>query len=61
MKKLRHFKCADCKVSSELLVEDKTVTIQCECKGEAKRMLSAPRCFGNTTGGSPSTNYTKPK
>jgi hypothetical protein len=60
MKKLRYFKCGKCNISIESLVKDSELTVKCECNGEAKRMLSAPRCFGNTTGGSPSTNYSKP-
>jgi predicted nucleic acid-binding Zn ribbon protein len=59
MKKLRYFKCVLCNQVTEVLVKDDTLTVKCECNGEARRMLSAPRCFGNTTGGSPSTNYSK--
>ena len=57
MKKLRYFKCDACSASTERLVKDSELTVKCECRGEAKRMLSAPRCFDNTTGGSPSSNY----
>ena len=34
---------------------------ECECGGIASRQLSAPRSFGNTTGKSPSSSYTKPR
>lgn len=54
MKKLRHFKCENEHVT-ERFVKDETRTIYCEeCGKDAKRMLSAPRCFTNTVGASPS-------
>lgn len=57
MKKIRYFKCHNEHVT-ERWVEDEITIVACsECKEEAKRMLSAPRSFGNTTGKSPSSNY----
>jgi transcription initiation factor IIE alpha subunit len=56
MKKLRYFTCPS-KHTSEQLVEDSVLTFQCDKCGEvAKRMMSAPRHFGNTTGRSPSSS-----
>lgn len=54
MKKIRSFKCQDCETQFERMVQDSVTVVKCECKGEARRMLSAPRCFNNTTGRSPS-------
>ena len=56
MKKLRAFKCP-CGQRIERLVEDDVRVIKCKCGKDANRTLSAPRCFGNTTGGSPSSRY----
>ncbi len=56
MKKIRYFKCV-CSKEIEKLVEDDVKVIECECGEFAMRMLSAPRCFGNTTGRSPAANY----
>lgn len=57
MKKYRNFKCSDGHMT-ERRVEDDTLIVDCtECKGEAKRMLSAPKCFQNSatcSGKSPS-------
>jgi len=60
MKKIRYFKC-DASHFTERLVEDNITLVKCECGEESKRQLSAPRCFQNTTGGSPSSRYTKPQ
>ena len=60
MKKLRYFLCSNGHYT-EQLVEDDIKSIKCECDEESKRQLSAPRCFGNTTGKSPSSSYTKPR
>ena len=56
MKKLRVFKCP-CGQRIERLVKDDVRVIKCKCGKDANRTLSAPRCFGNTTGGSPSSRY----
>ena len=56
MKKLRNFKCLDGHIF-EKLVTDNVTQLTCDCGKESKRMISAPRCFGNTTGKSPSTRY----
>lgn len=60
MRKLRYFKCSNDHVIEEL-VEDDITSVNCECGETSKRLLSAPRCFGNTTGKSPSSSYTKPQ
>jgi len=54
MKKIRNFKCSECKESFERMVTDDVLIVNCECKGLANRQLSAPRVIGNTTGLSPS-------
>lgn len=59
MRKIRNFKCDKCQSHFEKLVEDESKIVACPCKGWAKRQLSAPRCFGNTTGKSPSSSYRK--
>jgi len=57
MKMLRNFKCSSSHIT-EKFAEWDVLTVECkECGEAAAKMLSAPRCFGNTTGGSPSTNY----
>ena len=56
MKKLRVFKCP-CGQRIERLVKDDVRVVKCECGKDANRTLSAPRCFGNTTGSSPSVRY----
>ena len=56
MKKLRVFKCP-CGQRIERLVKDDVRVVKCECGKDAERTLSAPRCFGNTTGSSPSARY----
>lgn len=54
MKKIRRFKCGSCLREYERLVKDDVMTVICECKGKAARMLAAPKCFNNTVGKSPS-------
>jgi len=53
MRKLRNFKCISGTIF-ERYVEDNITIVKCNCGEEAKRTLSAPRYFGNTTGRSPS-------
>lgn len=38
----------------ETFVKDEEKEVKCECGGIAVRQLSAPKCFQNTTGKSPS-------
>ena len=57
MKKMRNFKCSETGEVFERFVDDEQLIVECKCKGLANRSLSAPRCFGNTTGRSPSTSY----
>ena len=52
--KIRHFKCGSCQREYERLIADHVKVIMCECGKGAVRMLSAPKCFQNTTGKSPS-------
>jgi hypothetical protein len=52
-KKIRDFKCMQCGIA-ERLVWDRQESVICTCGKTAKRMLSAPRVKGNTTGKSPS-------
>ena len=55
MKKFRNFECSTCgKKQEDVRVEDGITMIDCECGKQATRTISAPRCFGNTTGKSPS-------
>ena len=61
MKMLRNFKCLNNHITERFSEQDELLTECKECNEVATRMLSAPRCFGNTTGGSPSTNYSKPR
>jgi hypothetical protein len=57
MKIMLNFKCSCGLILHDQRVESDTKAITCECGKVANKMLSAPRCFGNTTGGSPSTRY----
>lgn len=54
MKKIRTFKCSECKASFDRMVNDNELIVNCECSGLANRTLSAARYFGNTVGKSPS-------
>lgn len=58
---LRSFKCLNNHITEKFVEQDELLAECKECNEVATRMLSAPRCFGNTTGGSPSTNYSKPR
>ena len=57
MRKLRNFKCSNTGEMFERIVTDDIKSVTCNCEGVAARTLSAPRCFGNTTGGSPGSIY----
>ncbi len=57
MLKMRNFKCSETGEVFERFVEDGVVFSICKCGGAVTKQLSAPRCFGNTTGRSPSTSY----
>jgi len=54
MKKIRNFKCGSCQAHYERLEDDEVRVIDCKCGAKATRLLSAPKCFQNTTGKSPS-------
>ncbi len=56
MKKIRNFKCSECKKAFESMVKDEVLITYCDCGGLANRKLSAPKCFSNTVGKSPSTS-----
>ena len=56
MRKIRDFKCEDCNHRFEQWVEDEVRMLECDCGGMAQRQLSAPKCFQNTTGKSPSSS-----
>lgn len=49
MKKIRSFKCSECKTTFERMVIDSVLIVNCECKGLANRQLSAPKYFGVMT------------
>lgn len=55
MKKSRFFQCCKCDSVTERFVTDDVKVIKCECGGDGIRKLSAPKCFQNTVGRSPST------
>jgi len=60
MLKYRDFRCQVCGAWSERMVKDEVKEIEClKCAGVASRMLSAPKCFQNTTGKSPSASSLK--
>jgi len=54
MKKIRWFKCSECKTYFDKLVIDTEFIAECNCNGLANRQLSAPSVPSNTTGRSPS-------
>ena len=54
MRKLRNFRCSKSNIIFERFVNDGTSELECKCGAIANRTLSAPRCFSNTTGKSPS-------
>ena len=54
MRKIRSFKCSTCNKTQEHFVDDGITMIDCKCGKQATRMMSAPRCFSNTVGKSPS-------
>ena len=57
MRKFRDFKCDTCEHVFERMIEDDQHCIDCvKCGLEAYRQLSAPKCFQNTTGKSPSAS-----
>lgn len=58
MKKIRFFKCPNNHISEHFVIDGVKV-VECECGKGAHVMLSAPKCFGNTTGKSPSTSNRK--
>jgi len=62
MRKLRDFRCDECKQYFEVFIGDEVRMMDCNdatCNGIAYRMLSAPKCFQNTTGKSPSSSNKK--
>jgi PHP family Zn ribbon phosphoesterase len=60
MKKYRDFTCLSCSYKFDERVEDDIHRAPChECGNPAKRGLSSPKCFQNTTGRSPSATPKK--
>ncbi len=55
MKIMANFKCSACERVVERRIENDIKEIECECGDVMVKMLTAPRCFQNTTGKSPST------
>jgi len=53
MNKLHNFHCKQCG-TFERFAKDNDRVVKCECGKDAKRIASAARYFGNTTGKSPS-------
>ena len=54
MKKLRQFMCYSSNKIIERLVRDDQLNTKCKCGSMAIKQLSAPKCFSNTVGKSPS-------
>ena len=54
MKKLRRFLCMSSQQTIERIVRDDQLNAKCDCGSMALKQLSAPRCFSNTVGKSPS-------
>ena len=61
MLKFRDHRCQTCLKITERMMRDNIKNILCECGGVATRILSAPKCFQNTTGRSPSASNIKVK
>jgi len=57
MKIIAKFKCLKCDRVVERRIDNDIKEIECECEEVMVKMLSAPRCFNNTVGGSPSARY----
>ena len=51
MKILRFFKCSNDHITERLVESSITLTVCEECKEEAKKVLAAPKYFGNGAGG----------
>lgn len=54
MKKLRQFMCTSSQTIIERFARDDQLNAKCKCGSMALKQLSAPKCFQNTTGKSPS-------
>ncbi len=54
MKQVNYFKCSSCNKVTDELIESSVKSIPCKCGGDMIKQLSAPKCFSNTTGKSPS-------
>jgi len=54
MKKLRQFKCMLSQETIERFARDDQLNAKCNCGSMALKKLSAPKCFSNTVGKSPS-------
>ena len=57
MKKFFNFECVECKHVENEYVDSSVDSTDCvKCDNMTKRTLSAPKCFQNTLGRSPSTS-----
>ena len=54
MRIFKNFKCEESGVIFDRLVVNDITTVDCKCGGNAKRVMSAPRFLGNSTGGNAS-------
>jgi len=55
MRKLNDFKCKTTGQTFERFVNDNTNSLKCLCGADAIKQVSAPKCFSNTVGRSPSS------
>lgn len=54
MKVFKNFKCQESGAVFDRRVDSDINLVECKCGAEAKRVLTAPKMLGNTTGGNAS-------
>lgn len=54
MRVFKNFKCQESGIVFDRLIDSNVTSIKCKCGGNSKRVLSAPKMLGNTTGGNAS-------
>ena len=54
MKIFKAFKCQESDVIFERLVASEITLVLCKCGSEAKKIITAPKFLGNSTGGNAS-------
>lgn len=54
MKVFKSFKCQESGAIFNRRVTSEITLIKCKCNSEAKRVITAPKMLGNTTGGNAS-------